>query len=333
MNNKVKIGNKHVGDGESVFIIAEAGSNFDRKLDQAKQLIDIASDSGVDAVKFQLFKAENFYSSDNPMFSVMKDSELPREWVKNLREYADSKNIIFLASPFDREAIDLLDRIDSPAFKWASSETVNLPLLRYAASKQRPMLVSTGMCNSADIYEAVEVICSTGNQNIILLHCTSLYPTEPQQVNLRVMDTLRDSFRLPVGYSDHSLGLIIPIAAVARGACVIEKHITLSRKLKGPDHSYAMEPDELTQMVRSIRKVEQALGSADKRMLSEEKELARRSSLIAKKDIPKGTIISEDMVIISRPASGIEPRFLSAVIGQKSKKNIKKGLPVSWRDI
>lgn len=264
------------------------------------------------------------------MFDVMKKNELPREWTRELCKYAKKKGLIFLASPFDREAVDLLCKVDSPAFKWASSETVNLAFLRYAAKKKKPLFISTGMCNLADVYEAVEVAYSSGNQDVVLLHCTSLYPTEPQHVNLAVMDTLKNAFNLPVGYSDHSLGLLVPAIAVAKGACVIEKHFTLSRKLKGPDHSYAIEPDELKQMVREIREVEQSIGSSVKRMLPEEKKFARRDSLIAKRNIIKGAKFTEDMIKVGRPALGIESRFLKVVTEQKANKSIKKGEFITW---
>jgi sialic acid synthase SpsE len=333
MNKKIKIGKRWIGDGEPVFIIAEAGSNHNKKLGQAMKLIDVASQSGADAVKFQLFKAEKLYRKGDPAFDVVKANELPREWVNKLAGYSRKKGLIFLASPFDTESVDLLYSIGVQAYKCASSETVNLPLLRYIASKKKPVIISTAMCNLADVYEAVEAVFSTGNENVALLQCTSLYPAAPHDVNLRVMDTLGRSFGVPVGYSDHTLGITMPIGAVARGACVIEKHFTLSRGLKGPDHFYALEPDEFKQMVIAIREVEQGLGSAIKMMLPEEKKCARRNSLIAKKDIPKGTKLAQDMIVINRPALGIEPRFLDAVIGQKTKRQIKKDEAITWESI
>jgi N-acetylneuraminate synthase/N,N'-diacetyllegionaminate synthase len=330
MNKTVKIRDRLVGAGEPAFIIAEIGSNHDRNLRQAKELIDVVAESKADAVKFQLFKAEGFYSRSDPMFSVMKENELPREWVPELYEYVQDKGIIFLASPFDEEAVDILQEVGSPAFKIASSETVNLSLVRYIALKKKPLIISTGMCNLADVYEAVEVVYATGNEGIILLHTSSLYPTEPQDVNLLAMDTLSNAFHLPVGYSDHTLGLLMPAVAVARGACVIEKHLTLSRTLKGPDHSYALEPDEFKQMVKAIREVEQSLGSPEVKMLPGEKKSARRNSIIAKTDIPKGTVITKDMILVKRPALGIEPRFIEGVVGQRTKRNIKKDEAVIW---
>lgn len=333
MNKIIKIGNRPIGNGSPVFIIAEAGSNHNQKLSQAKELIDAASESGADAVKFQLFSAEELYSRNNPMFKVMKGNEFPREWLNVLLDYAKKKGVIFLASPFDKKAVDLLVKAGSPAIKWASSETVNLRLLRYAALTKKPLLISTAMCNIADIYEAVEMAKCAENQNVVLLHCAALYPTKPEDVNLFAMDTLRAAFGLPVGYSDHTLGIAAPITAAARGACIIEKHFTLSKKLKGPDHFYSLEPGELKKMVEAIKEVEKCFGSSIKDILPEEKKYARRESLVAKKDISKNANLTKNMFLSSRPAGGIEPRFLNVVIGQKTKKNIKKGDLIKWEHI
>ena len=330
MIKKIRIGNKHIGENEPTFIIAEAGSNHDGNINQAKELIDIASECKADAIKFQLFKAESFYKINDPMFEVMKENEFPREWMKELHNYTQKKNIIFLASAFDNEAVDLLQEYNSPAFKIASSEITNLSLLRYVALNNKPLILSTAMCNIADIYEAIDVINSTGNNDIILLQCSALYPTEAQYINLRVMGTLKCAFNLSVGYSDHTLGIHIPAAAVGMGACVIEKHFTISRKLKGPDHSYAIEPKELQSMIENIREVEKSLGSPIKKMLNEEKSGARRESIYAKGDISKGMIITNELLEIRRPAIGIEPRLLRAIIGLKSIKNIKAGEMIDW---
>ena len=339
---KVKIADRWVGDGEPTFIMAEVGSNHDRKFEQARQLIDIAAQSGADAVKFQLFSAEKHYSKKTPKFSylksekstieIIKEAELPREWVPDLAQYSWERGIIFMATASDREAIDQLSAIGVPAYKWASFEIVDLPFLKYAASKGKPVLISTGICNLADIQEAVDAIYSTGNENIILLHCTSLYPTKPNQVNLRMMDTMKNAFHLPVGLSDHTLGTAIAIATVARGACVIEKHFTLNRKLQGPDHSFALEPEELRQMVRAIREMEESLGSPIKKMISGEEEMAKlaRRSIIAGVDIPKGTRLTEDMFIVKRPGYGIQPKFLDTVIGREAKRDIEKDDIITW---
>ncbi len=345
MKEKVKIGDRWVGEGQPVFIIAEAGANHDRKMSQAKQLIDVAVAAGADAVKFQVYSAETLYSRKTPQasylkelegdkstFDILKDIEIPREWLGELAEYCREKGIIFLATPFDYEAVDQLDAVGVPAYKWASFEIVDLPLLKCAAAKDKPLLLATGMCNPDDIQDALDAVRSVGNEDIILLQCTSLYPTQINQVNLRMMDTLKETFHLPVGLSDHSLGVTVPIAAVARGACVIEKHYTLSRKLKGPDHPFAVEPEELKQIVRSIREVEASLGSPIKQMIPEEAEMAKigRRSIIARVDIPRGTKISAEMLIIKRPGYGIRPKFLDSVIGREAKQDIEKDDIITW---
>ena len=348
MKDKVKIGDRWVGESEPIFIIAEAGANHDRKLSQAKQLIDVAVEARADAVKFQVYSAETLYSRKTPRFSylketegdkstydILKDNEIPREWLGELAGYCREKGIIFLATPFDYEAVDQLDAVGVPAYKWASFEIVDLLLLKYAAAKGKPMLLATGMCNPEDIQDALDAVRSAGNEDIVLLQCTSLYPTQIKQVNLRMMDTLKETFHLPVGLSDHTEGITVPIAAVARGACVIEKHYTLSRKLRGPDHPFAIEPDELRQMVKAIRDVEISLGSGVKQMIPEEAEMAKigRRSIIARVDIPKGKKISEEMLIIKRPGYGIRPKFLDDVIGREAKQDIEKDDIITWEMI
>ena len=333
MTEKIMIGNKAVGEGEPTFIIAEVGSNHNQNLEQAKKLIEIAAECQVDAVKFQLFKTDILYSKSDQLYDLFKKSELPHEWVKELKEYSEKRGLIFLASPFDKESIDLLDSLGIQAFKWASSETTNLSLLKYAADKKKPLIISTGMCNLADIYEALEVAKSCGNKDIALLQCTSLYPTKAAGVNLRAMDTLKNAFHLPVGYSDHTLSITASIAAVARGACIIEKHFTVDRKMEGLDHYYALEPSELKAMVEAIRETKECLGSPLKEMLPEERVLARRESIFAKNDLQKNTILKEDDLIIRRPAAGIETRFLKVVMEQKLKSNLKKGDPLTWNGL
>lgn len=344
MKGKFEIGDRLVGEGEPTFVIAEVGANHDRKLDQAKELIDVAAEAHADAVKFQIYSAETLYSEKTPQYSSLKELggkkspheivrqvELPREWMSELMAYSRKKGILFLASPFDKKAVEQLYEIGVPAYKWASFEIVDLPLLKHAASKGRPMILSTGMCNLADIQEAVDTVYSTGNKDIMLLHCTCLYPTKPNQVNLRMVDTIRNAFHVPVGISDHTLGIVTSVAAVARGACAIEKHFTLSRKLRGPDHHFALEPGELKQMVTAIREVEESLGSPIKEMIAEEAEkVSRRRSIIARADISKGTQLTQDMLIIKRPGYGIEPKFLDTIIGREVRMDIKKDEPITW---
>jgi len=338
---KIQIGNRSVGDGEPTFIIAEVGSNHNGSLEQAKELIDVAVEAGASAVKFQIFQAEKHYSKYTPEFSYLKGKstyelikslELPREWIEDLAEYCESKDIIFLATPCDFDAVDLLDKY-VPAFKITSFEIVDLELIKYAAGKGKPMIISTGMANLGEIEEAIKAIKSAGNEDIILLHCNSLYPTPVEVVNLKAMETMRTAFKVPIGFSDHTLGIHITIAAVAMGACVIEKHFTLSRKMEGPDHSFAIEPDELKEMVRCIREVEKAKGSGIKEksdLESGEMYVKARRSIHAKINIPKGTKITRDMLIIKRPGYGIKPKFIDVVVGREAKRDVKEDEWITW---
>ena len=339
---KRRIDNYSIGDGEPAFIIAEAGANHNRDFGMAKKLIDVAADSKVDAVKFQTYSAETLYSKKTPEFSYMKGQnvydliksiELPREWQQELAEYADQRGIMFLSTPFDYAAVDELDEIGVLAFKFASFEIVDLELLKYAASKQKPMIISTGMANLGEIEDAINAIRSAGNNDIILLHCNSLYPTPPEVVNLRAMETMREAFKLPVGFSDHTLGIHISLAAVAMGACVIEKHFTLDRDLPGPDHSFAIEPDELKEMVRCVREIEEAKGSGIKErseLEGDEMYVKARRSIHAKVDIPRGMKITKNMLVVKRPGYGIKPKFIDMVVGREAKNDINEDEWITW---
>ncbi len=333
LNKKIKIGDDFLGPGEPVYIIAEIGSNHDGKIEQAKHMIDVAAESGANAVKFQVFAADILYPTDATVNAAVRKHELPRDWIPELKKYADQHSISFFASPFDKAAVDGLDKVGVPAYKVASSEAVNGPLVRYMATRGKPMIVSTGMCDLADVYEVVEIIKAVGNNDIILLQCTAIYPSEPRHVHLRVMDLFREGFQCPVGLSDHTLGMAIPLAAVAMGASIIEKHITTSRALSGPDHSYAMEPNEFKEMVSSIRSVEAALGDPMKVMLSEEALYARRESIHATRAINKGERLSMDALNLTRPGTGSRPRFLQSIVGQIAHESIKRGEPVTWEKL
>lgn len=340
---KVKIGDKIIGDTRPTYIIAEIGSNHNRKMNIAKELIDKAAEAGVDAVKFQVFKAEKLYSKNTPKFTkddlkpfdLIKSIELPREWLQELFDYTNKKKLHFICSPFDFEAVDELDKIGVPAYKIASFELVDFELLAYVAKKGKPVILSTGLSNIEEIQEAVKVIRSKGNDNIILLHCNSMYPTPFEIVNLNAISTMQNIFKIPIGFSDHTLGIYIPIAAVAKGAKVIEKHFTLDRTMKGPDHHFAIEPNELKQMVKQIRDVEKAFGNGTKQASKEEHEMLEkgRRSIIATVDIKKGTKITQDMLIVKRPGYGIKPKFLDKVVGKVAKKDIKMDQWITWDDI
>ena len=343
MKKNVKIAGKIIGDKNPTYIIAEIGSNHNKDLKIAKKMIAKAAEAGVDAVKFQTFKAEKLYSKNTPKFSkdsvkpfdLIKSIEMPRDWHKKLKDYSDKKGVDFISSPFDFDAVDELDEVGVPAFKIASFELVDLELLKYTARKGRPIILSTGLANIEEIKEAIKAIRSEKNDDIILLHCNSLYPSPADVVNLNAIETMSKMFRIPIGFSDHSLGYHIPVAAVAKGAKIIEKHFTLDRKMKGPDHHFAIEPDELKQMVKQIRDVELSLGDGVKKPSKKEKEMIEkgRRSIIALKDIKKGTKITRDMLIVKRPGYGIKPKFISKVVGKNAKKNIKADQWITYKDI
>jgi sialic acid synthase SpsE len=348
----IDIGTSKVGGDEPCFIIAEAGSNHDRDLDQAYRLIDVAAEAGADAVKFQAFSADkiaaqttnlvvdlsddDFGSYGNTLHDLYRKAELPQEWQSKLLDYAQAKGIIFLSTPFDEEAADMLFALGVPAFKIASFEIVHIPLLKHVARFKRPMIISTGMASLGDIEDAVNSIEAEGNNEICLLHCGIGYPPPMDDINLAAMDTMKHAFpNSPIGYSDHSLDSTIPIAAVARGAKLIEKHFTLDKGLPGPDHRFALDPGELQKMIQAIRDVEKAIGSSRKMHAPSEGVYHQRGrrSMFAKGDIPAGTMLSEDMIAILRPGIGIAPKYMEIVVGKSARKDIKAHEPILWEDI
>jgi len=329
----IQIGSRRIGAGEPTYIIAEVGSNHNQSFDTARQLIDAAVKTGVDAVKFQLFRAEALYPVGTEMHKLFKAHEMPPEWVEKLKRHAETQNVHFLASAFDSPSVDLLDSVGVLSHKVASSEMTNIPLLSRIASARRPMILSTGMCDLVDVLEAVEVCSRAGNHSLVLLQCGSMYPLPPELVHLSVMDKFRSLFGCPVGLSDHTLTLTASLSAVARGANVIEKHFTLDKKSKGPDHFYALEPNELKALVEGIREVSVLIGTPQKDLLPKERELGRREGLYASKTIPEGTILDLDQLQVKRPAVGIRARHLSSVVGMKAKGSIAKDSPIRWNDL
>jgi len=350
----IKIRNKTIGENHSVFIIAEAGVNHNGDFELAKKLIDAAKESGADAVKFQTFKTENVvtkhasmaeYQEKNigkkeTMQEMIKKLEISYDDFKKLKNYCDEKGIMFLSTPHSDDAIDFLDPL-MPAFKVSSSDLTNFPFLEKIAQKGKPIILSTGMATMKEIVEAVDLIKKAGNDKIILLHCTSNYPCELKDVNLRAMQTLREKTNLLVGYSDHTLGLETSKLAANLGAVVIERHFTIDKNLPGPDHKASLSPEELKELVNAIRnkdydipeeKKEIILGSAEKKPTEKEISIAQlvRKSIVAKLDIPNGTIITKDMLIIKRPGTGIPSKYINEVIGKKAKIFIKQlgSLPV-----
>ena len=347
MANSIQLLNKGIGSQHPCFIIAEAGVNHNGCLDLAKQLIDVAAAAGADAVKFQTFHAENVVSSTaekaeyqksttsstESQYDMLKNLELSDDAFRELSEYADSKGIIFLSTPFDEQSVDLLDQIGVPAFKIPSGEITNFPLLKKIAEKKKPIILSTGMATLGDVEDAVNFVRAHGAEEIILLHCTTNYPAPMHSVNLRAMEALRCALQLPVGYSDHTEGITISIAAVAMGADLIEKHFTLDRSLRGPDHQASLEPQELQAMVTGIRNVEQALGSGVKSPSIVEKGLIEviRRSIVAQRNIKAGEILKDNDLTIKRPGTGIEPKYIDLVTGKRVRVDIKKNDVIMWK--
>ncbi len=343
---QVMIGERPVGGGAPVYIIAEAGSNHDRDIDQAKRLIDVAAEAGADAVKFQTFAADRIVAETSTraryldailppgktMSELFAELELPRAWHADLKDHAEAAGLDFLSTPFDHEAVDLLDELDVKAFKVATYELWHLPLIRDIASRGRPIICSTGMADLAAVSAAVDTVRSTGNDQLILLHCVVNYPPPFAELNMRAIATMREAFGVPVGWSDHTPGMLAPIVATTLGAAVIEKHFTTDRTRPGPDHQFALEPDELTAMVRAIRDTEAALGDGVKRMAPTEADLyvTARRSLFAARVIESGTTISDDDVAVLRPGTGIEVSELPQVIGRTARRRIDRHEPLAW---
>lgn len=336
---------KWIGDEQSCFIIAEIGSNHNNDFTLAKNLIDAASEAGVDAVKFQTFKAQHHYSTLSPGFSylgncsiydLIKKMELDRSWHAPLKEYAESKNLIFLSSPCDIEAIDELEKIGCFAYKVASFDITDLDLITSMAKTGKIIILSTGLANWMDIQHAVNACRSVGNNKVILLQCTSLYPAPVHLSNLRSIQTMRKVFGLLTGYSDHTEGDHTCLAAVTMGACVIEKHFTLDKTLPGPDHPFAMEPGPLKEMVKRIRDIESAIGDGMKTgPRPEEQEMFEkgRRSLHARCYISKDQVITQDMIVTKRPGFGIEPYMKDIIIGRIAKTDIAEDQWITWEMI
>jgi N-acetylneuraminate synthase len=338
---KISIGDRAVGVGEPVFIIAEAGVNHNGDLSLALQLVDAAKAAGADAVKFQTFVAENVVTPEASKADYQKKStgeqESQLEMVKRLElSFADFRkldqhcrelDILFMSTPFDFESVDFLHELHVPAFKISSGDLTNHPLLQFVASKGRPIILSTGMSDLSEIAEAVEVIRASGNDQIALLQCVTNYPADAAEVNLNAMRTMSETFGVPVGYSDHTLGIEIALAAAALGAAIIEKHFTLDSSLPGPDHRASLEPPALIAMINGIRTVESALGDGIKVPAPSEARnaLVARRSIVATQDIAAGSVISRDALGLKRPGTGLPPKMLQQVVGHTARVNVKAG--------
>jgi N,N'-diacetyllegionaminate synthase len=345
-NLSIRIGDRMIGPQESVFVIAEAGVNHNGDLDLARQLIDAAVQAGADAIKFQTFSAETLVTAAAPkadyqrqttneeesQLEMLRRLELPRPVHRELQLYCHQRGIMFLSTPFDESAVDFLDQLGVPAFKISSGDITNIPLLEHIARKGKPILLSTGMSDMNEVRKAVQMVRDAGHEELVLLQCVSNYPADPADVNLRAMQTMATEFGVRVGYSDHTAGIEVALAAVALGACVIEKHFTLDRSLAGPDHQASLEPNEFAAMIEGIRKVEAALGDGRKARAESEADTMRvaRRSLTAARDIPAGTILTRDLIAIQRPGSGLSPALLPSLVGRRVCVDVSAGSLISF---
>lgn len=324
-----------------VFIIAEAGVNHNGSVDVAKKMIDAAAAAGADAVKFQTFKAERLVSRRAPKaeyqmehtdrneshYEMIKKLEIDEEAHRILIDHCRQRNILFLSSPFDRDSVNLLDKLGLTIFKLPSGEITNFPYLRHIGSLKKDIIMSTGMADLVEIANALKVLVEAGTpkERITVLHCNSEYPTLMEDVNLRALQTIANTFGVRTGYSDHTIGIEAPIAAVALGATVVEKHFTLDKNMPGPDHKASLEPAELTAMIEAIRNIEKALGDGRKEPSSSElknKPVARKS-IVAARDIKKGELLTEENITTKRPGTGLSPMIWNQVLHQKAKRDFK----------
>lgn len=345
----VSINGRNIGSDLPCYIIAEIGSNYNGDLDTAKKMIDIAKKHGVDAVKFQIFKEKTLYppnagvvdylKMNKSINQLVKENEVPDEYHLQLLQYCNEVGVTYLCTPTDEALADYLDQIGVGGFKIASYALTHIPLLKHIAKKGKPIILSTGCTYLEEIAEAVRVIREAGNDQLILMQCVSQYPAEIEYTNINVINTLKTAFQLPVGMSDHSKDpYIVPYASAAIGADLIEKHYTLDRLQDGPDHSFAVEPDELKRMVAGIRSVEAALGSYEKNVtkIEEEMRVFAHRSVFTTKNINQGEVISTDNTAILRPGKkeyGIAPKYYEKIMGARLINSIPEGEVVKWSDI
>ena len=349
-NKEIKIGNKLISENNPSYVIAEIGANFNGSLSKAKQLCLAAKKAGADCAKFQTFKSSKIVSAkgfskmnlkgvhgtwDKSISEVFKEVEFPREWHKEVKHYCDEINIDFSTSPYDFDAVDLCEKMELPFIKIGSGEITWLEMIEYVAKKQIPIIMATGDATLSEIDEAIKVIENTGNRNLILLQCITNYPSMIESANINVIKTYQTAFNLLTGYSDHSPGDVVALGSIALGGRVIEKHFTLDKKDKGPDHPHSLNPEEFKKMVDNIRLLELALGSSKKQVVDEEREtvIVQRRGLYAKNDIPAGHCLSASDIEILRPALGILPKYKDRVIGKTAKISIEKGEPIYWESI
>ena len=336
----------HIFKNKNVFIIAEIGVNHNGSVELAKKMIKSAGECGVDAVKFQTFNSEDLVTenaetagyqekntNENSQLKMLKKLELTFDDFKELKDYALKNGVIFISSPFDVKSVDLLEILDVPLYKLGSGELNNFELIDHVQKTNKPIIISTGMATLDEIKETYDFI--ENKDNLIILHCITGYPTSFEEANLNFIKTLKLEFDVPIGFSDHSPGIELPIAAVALGACVVEKHFTLDKNLEGPDHKASLNPKEFKAMVDAIRNVEVAMGDGIRKFSDNELEIKKvaRKSIVLNPDVKKGTKLQREMLSIKRPGTGIPPKFINDVIGKETIEDLKSGTIILWGNL
>jgi len=342
----LKIAERKIGKNYPVFIVAELSANHLHKFDNAVKLIKAAKDAGADAVKLQTYTPDTItIDCDNEYFQIKqgtiwdgktlyelyKEAYTPWEWQPELKEIAEELGLIFFSTPFDKTAVDFLEEINIPCYKIASFEITDIPLIEYVASKGKPVIISTGIATLTDIQEAVNACKRMGNSQIALLKCTSAYPAPLEEVNLKTIPDMAEKFKIVIGLSDHTLGISVPVASVALGAKIIEKHFTLSRSLGGPDAAFSLEPEEFKAMVKAVREVEKALGDVCYELTEKMRKNRQFSrSLFIINNIKAGEVFTEKNVRSIRPGYGLHPRYLKKILGRRATQDIERGTPLEW---
>ncbi len=344
MAKEVSIGGRKVGGNAPCLMVAEISCNHLQKKEYALKLIEEAKKAGADAVKFQTYtpntitmKADSEYFrikgtlwAGKTLYDLYEEAYTPWDWFPELKEKAEAEGLIFFSSPFDETAVDFLEKLGVPAYKIASFEINHIPLLKYVAAKRKPVIISSGVATLEDLELAVKTIRGQGNDKIIILKCTSAYPAPPDEMNLRTIADIAERFGVVPGLSDHSAGTVAPIAAVALGAKVIEKHFILDRKMGGPDAAFSLEPKEFAAMVGAVREAEQELGKATYERGEETKgHVFAMRSIFAVKDIREGERLTKENIRVIRPGHGLHPKFYESLLGKKAKKAVRRGTPMS----
>lgn len=340
-DSTISIDGREIGGDNPCYVIAEIGANHNQDWETAKKLIDASVEAGADAVKFQSFTVENWLSEDFTEFPTvdtedvheeLREAELPYSLYERIADYCDKIGVSCFSTPSHPDDVDRLAEIGVPAFKFGSVQITDLPTIQHAASYDKPIVISGGAADMSEVLETVESIES--EVNIALLHCTSIYPcVDYATVNLEVLDSYQTMFDFPVGYSDHTMDPVtVPVAAVTKGADILEKHVTLDRSMEGPDHPFALEPNELNRMITAIRRAEEALGDSYRRLLSEEEEIAKqgRRSLVSTTNIEADDTITEEDITFKRPGTGISPKHLDLIVGRTAKEDINPNRVITW---